>query len=397
MARDIKLSASRISTFLSCKQKYYFSYIKKVPKLSNPSFKLGLAVHGSLEMAGRIWMEKGKLTKKDTEAILKEYDKISVQEGIEEYQIHLEGKELIKKRLNNFMTGKKLIGLELRFGFEDDADCHRITSKYGVPLIGAIDKIEEYDQDTLLIIDYKTSKTAPTGHQMRHDVQLSIYDLVAKQMFPQYKRIALALDLLKSEVLYTYRTEEDREEFEQYLRAVYDEMLALKEEDVSATLNIFCGWCDFKDICGTYKKICEKSDYTFLPTMKLSDTDLVAEWEGVKATKKILENRERELNMILMEKIKRSNSNLITDDTEVYVRQNSRSEYDLQTVVKTVPPEDFSGLVNLNKKAVEAYMELNPAVKEEIEKSETTNYNSPFLAVRKLKKKEIVDLTNQEE
>ena len=103
------------------------------------------------------------------------------------------------------------------------------------------------------------------------------------------------------------------------------------------------------------------------------------------------------LIQVCHQKIKRSNSNLITDDTEVYVRQNSRSEYDLQTVVKTVPPEDFSGLVNLNKKAVEAYMELNPAVKEEIEKSETTNYNSPFLAVRKLKKKEIVDLTNQEE
>ena len=75
---------------------------------------------------------------------------------------------------------------------------------------------------------------------MRNDIQLSLYDLVARQLFPQYKRVILALDLLKSDALYTYRTDEQRQDFEVYLKAVYDQMLSLKEEEVRASLNTFC-------------------------------------------------------------------------------------------------------------------------------------------------------------
>lgn len=386
MAKNIKLSATRINTFLSCKQKYWFSYYKKLPKVANPSFKLGLAVHESLELAGNIWKEKESFSKADRKKILDMYDEVSVREGVEDYDVHIEGRNLVKKRLNDFISGKKIIGLEIKFGFWGPDGGQKIVSDLGVPLMGAIDKVEEYDEDTVLIIDYKTSKTAPTALQMKTDVQLSLYDLVARKMFPQYKRVILALDLLKSEMLYTYRTAEQREVFEQYLKAVYDQMLSLKEEEVKASLNMFCPWCDFKDYCSTYQKACKKSDYNFLPTMQYTPDQLIDEWEMVRSVKKILENRERELNMVMMEKIKSSSNNLKSSETEIYVRQNSRTNYDLKTVYDNVPPEDFSDLVNLNKKAVETYISLNPSVKDIIAETATTNYTTPFLASRKLKK-----------
>lgn len=385
MAKNIKLSATRINTFLSCKQKYWFSYYQKLPKLSNPAFKLGLAVHESLELAGNIWMEKGKFTKTDIKKIMDMYDKVSIREGIEEYDIHLEGKDLVKKRLQNFMAGEKIIGLETKFGFWGKDAGPSVTSKYGVPLMGAIDKVEQYDEDTILIVDYKTSKTAPTQSQMKADIQLSIYDLVARQVWPGYKRVVLALDLLKSDMLYTYRTDEQREEFEIYLKAVYDEMLALKEEDVKASLNMFCPWCDYKDYCSTYQRACKKSNYEFLPTVNYTNEQLVEEWENVKATKKILESRERELGMIMMEKIKRSAENLTGNGKEVYVRQNAKINYDLDAVYGAVPEEDFPTLVNLNKKAVDMYLDLNPTVKAVVSDTATTNYTSPFLATKKAK------------
>jgi len=385
MANNIKLSSTRINSFLSCKQKYWFSYFQKLPKVSNPAFKLGLAVHESLEMAGKIWMEKGKFSAADTKKILGRYDEVSIREGIEDHAIHLEGKELVKKRLSNFIIGESILGLEIKFGFWGENSGPQITSKYGVPLMGAIDKVEKYDDNTILIIDYKTSKTAPTQSQLRNDIQLSIYDLVARKLWPD-KRIVLSLDLLKSDVLYTYRTDTEREEFEVYLKAIYDQMLALKEEDVRATLNMFCPWCDYKDYCTTYQRACKKSDYSFLPTVNYTDDQLVTEWESVKSIKKILENRERELGMILMEKIKRKSENIVADELEVYVRQNSKIDYDLNTVHKAVPAEDFPGLVNLNKKAVDSYINLNPAVREFIADTATTNYTSPFLATKKVKK-----------
>lgn len=386
MKSNIKVSSTRISSFLACKQKYWFNYYSKMPKVSNPSFKLGTAVHESLELAGNIWKEKEKFSKEDINKILEKYDNVSVSEGIEDYEVHAEGRELVSKRVKSFLTGRKIIGLEIKFGFWGEDSGNDITSELGVPVMGAIDKVEELSEDTIIIIDYKTSKTAPTSSQMRNDVQLSLYDMVARKMYPQYKRVILALDLLKSEMLYTYRTNEQRQAFEYYLKAVYDQMLALREEDVKASLNMFCPWCDFKDYCSTYQSACKKSDYTFLPTMEYSNDQLISEWEMVKSVKKILESRERELGMVMMEKIKAAAANMKGDDKEIYVKQNSSTNYSLDTVYKSVPPDDFSSLVSLNKKAVETYMSMNPSIKEMIADTATTNYTSPFLASRKLKK-----------
>ena len=385
MSKNIKLSATRINSFLTCKQKYWFNYNDKLPKLSNPSFKLGLAVHESLELAGNIWKQKEKFNKDDIEKILDKYDEVSIREGINEYDIHIEGKDLVKKRLNSFTCGRKIVGLELKFGFWGNDGGAKIVSDLGVPLMGSIDKVEEYNDDTVVIVDYKTSKTAPTGSQMRNDIQLSLYDLAARKLFPQYKRVVLALDLLKSEVLFTYRTDEQRAEFEVYLKKIYDSMVSLKVEDVKASLNMFCPWCDFKDYCSTYQTACKKSDYNFLPTVGYSNEKLIEEWEMVKSVKKILESRERELGMIMMEKIKNNSENLTNGEKEVYVRQNSSTNYDFDTVLKNVPDDDFPSLVNLNKKAVETYMSMNPSIKEVIAESATTNYTSPFLMTRKKK------------
>lgn len=385
MAKNIKVSATRINSFLSCKQKYWFNYNEKLPKLSNPAFKLGLAVHESLELAGNIWKQKEKFTKTDINKVLKKYDEISIREGIEDMAVHAEGKDLVRKRLKKFLTGRKILDLEIKFGFWGKDGGMDVKSDLGVPLIGAIDKVEEYDDDTILIIDYKTSKTAPTAIQMRTDIQLSLYDLVARKLYPQYSRVILSLDLLKSDVLYTYRTDHERKEFEKYLKSVYDAMLSLKAEDVRASLNMFCPWCDYKDYCTTYQRACKKADYEFLPTVNYDDQKLVAEWESVKAVKKILESRERELGMIMMEKIRRNSENLKGEDSEIYVRQNSSTNYDLETVYQAVPPDDFAGLVNLNKKAVKTYLDLNPAVKDQISETATTNYTTPFLASRKKK------------
>jgi hypothetical protein len=89
--------------------------------------------------------------------------------------------------------------------------------------------------------------------------------------------------------------------------------------------------------------------------------------------------------MIITEKIKRSGEDMEGADEHIYIRQNSRTNYDLATVVDAVPTEDFPSLVNLNKRAVESYVEDNPAVKEKIMASANTNYTTPFLATRKKK------------
>lgn len=381
MSKKIKLSATRISMFLQCKQKYYFNYYEKLPKVPNPVFKLGTACHETLEYAGRIFMDKGKLTKKDIDNIMDEYIKISVKEGIQELAIHKEGAELIKKRLKDFEIGRKILTLEETFGFKDD-----LKTENGVYLTGAMDKVVEVDDDTLLVVDYKTSKTAPTAEQLKTDIQLSIYDVVANMLFPQYKRIILSLDMLRSDLLYTYRTTEERESFLKYLEAINTAMYAFTKKDAKPEINQFCAWCDFKDYCSAYQKACEKTDGKFGVTTKYSDSELVTEWNRVRSNKKILEGRDRELSMLVMEKIKEFGDNIKTDDSELYIRQNSKTYYDVDTVFECIPIDMLKKMVNLKNKEIEKYMDINPTIKEKIRDSARINYISPFIASRKLKK-----------
>ena len=102
MAKNIKLSATRIQTFLRCRQKYWFMYHERLPKVDNPAFKLGIAVHEALEFAGAIWLKNEKFSAADTKKVLQFYEETAVREGLEDYSVHLEGKELVKKRLKSF-------------------------------------------------------------------------------------------------------------------------------------------------------------------------------------------------------------------------------------------------------------------------------------------------------
>lgn len=382
--KEIKLSATRISSFLECKYKYWCNYVEHRPKVSNPAFRLGLAVHESLELAGKIWFEKEKFSKSDKAAILKKYEEVSVREGIEDMLVHNEGKKLVQNRINDFVLGNKILSLERRFGFSDNAN---VSTKDGVLLMGAIDKVIEVDEDTLLIVDYKTSKTAPTSDQMKVDTQLSIYDFVASKEWPGYKRIILSFDLLRSEILYSYRTDEERADFEDYLKIIYDQMMKFTKRDAKAQLNIFCPWCDYKEYCSAYKRACKKSDYKFLSTVNMDDEKLIEEWKSVKNIKKILEERNRELSMIVMEKIKRSSVNPIVKDEEIYIRQNSRKRYNAEVISRWVPLDKLVKIVSPNNKLVEDYTKENPANRDDILKSAEVNFTTPFLAVKKIRKK----------
>jgi len=163
-------------------------------------------------------------------------------------------------------------------------------------------------------------------------------------------------------------------------------MVNMEKKDAKPHMNIFCPWCDYKEYCEEYQIACKKTDYKFNSIFDMDDISLISEWKEVKNTEKLLEMRERELSMIMMERIQAKSANLVGLEDEVYVRQSSRKAYDLDTVYKYVPSEHFPKLVTVNKKAVDRYLEENSAVKDKITSAMVVNYTAPFLATRKVKK-----------
>lgn len=384
MSNEVKLSTTRINVFLQCKLKYKFNYIDHLPKVSNPAFKLGTACHEALELAGNIWKQKENFSVTDTKKILDKYTEVAIREGMDDMTIYAVGMNLIKNKLPGFAEDKKIIELEKKFGL---GDAPPVLTKDGVPLIGAIDKVVEHDEDTLVIIDYKTQNTAPTPEYVRTDLQLSLYDLVGSRIYPQYKRIILCLDLLKFEPIYSYRTHEERVEFENYLKILYDIMTSFDpNNDATASLNIFCSWCDYKDYCPAYLEACKKSDYKFLKLNDATNEELLTEWTSLRSTKNLIEGRKRDIDSVIMNRIRQTGENLATGEEEIYLRQNSRTDYDVKTVFDTVPVEDFVGLVSINKSAVKKYIETNKALGVELKKGSISNFTAPFTDARKIKK-----------
>ena len=386
MAKEIKLSASRISTFLSCKLKYWFHYMEKIPKMDKDVFTFGNVVHNTLEFAGGLFIKNGnKFVKKDYKKIYDFYNSIAIKLGLEDAELHKEGKNLVDKRLADFMDGQAVIGLETKFGFKKE---NELILDNGVSLIGAIDKVEELNDTTVLIVDYKTSKTAPTQEQLNVDVQLSIYDLVAKKLWPKYENTLLSLDLLKHDKVYTYRTDKQREEFMDYLKEIHTQMSELTSKTAEPKLNIFCAWCDFKDHCPAYKKVVE-SDTEVIPAyMNMNDEELVDLWTDLKSKSQILSRKEKDIAEVLKARLQNSvNKELTGNDTQVYTRQNRMSYYDINEVAKYIPKDDLKKVVKINNNMLATYLNKNAALKDIVTNIVKNNYTKPFLTTRKLKGK----------
>jgi len=372
---NVIMSATRMSMFLQCKWKYWCNYILHIPKRFNPSFRLGIAAHEALAAAGKIWMEKEKFTKTDVKKITNVYAKTAAKEGVADGGIYDDGLQMVLNRLNDFEVGKILL-------VEDE---FKIATDDGVMVMGAMDKVIELNEETLLVVDYKTSKYSYTSSELKSDIQLSLYDLVASLRFPEYKRIILCLDYLRDVPLYTYRTAKERESFAKFLLAVYNEIMKLSERKAKPALNEFCSWCDFADNCPAYEEAISNDNVPNKKLLGLGDEDLVREYLNIKNRKRALDGQERKMRDFILRKIKSEEKELTGEDKVLYARQSGFTVYDPRTVYEAVGLEDFLDMVNISKERADGYMADNPGARPLIESTAVKNYRAPFLASKKVR------------
>lgn len=75
---------------------------------------------------------------------------------------------------------------------------------------GYIDLVVEYDQETLLIVDYKTGFSVPSHDEFITDLQPRMYAYAAKLMYPEYKYYWVQFDYFRGVPLeYTFTSHDD--------------------------------------------------------------------------------------------------------------------------------------------------------------------------------------------
>jgi len=213
------MSASQLSSFLSCSLQHKFRYIDNIPSKSKSSSLIqGSAVHQVMEHFYNA-LKEGEILSADE--LLELYElrlrwlcsnsgEISFKDG-EDYQSLLaQGKGLIKCFADNLEIDPAMKVLYVEEAFSID------IPGVPVPVIGAIDLVLE-SEDSIIIVDHKTAGRGMSSADIDLLDALCTYQMSIKDRGHGDKEILLRLDCLiktktpRFEQYWTSRSELDEQ------------------------------------------------------------------------------------------------------------------------------------------------------------------------------------------
>lgn len=245
----IKLSVSKSATFASCKAKYKFSYIEKLPKKDWQHHHFGRFAHRVLELFHQYYIEgcaepfNVSMGKAFNEAYQEYKKNISAADKQEVYDI-------IKVYLSQINKPDfditKVLAVEKSFNLEIGEN---------VILTGMIDRLE-YENDMFHIIDYKTSKSK---NYLKDDtLQLMTYAYVIYKENPDIKKVKVSYIMLRHNC--EYLTKEFSLEEILSIKDIYNKYASdmLTETEFKPTVSPLCAYCDFANVCESGRNFISK-------------------------------------------------------------------------------------------------------------------------------------------
>ena len=318
---DMRWSYSRFSIVEQCALKFYRQYILKERGGASDAMRLGSAVHLCCQWVIESVVAAKHVGTLDHEKVAKVYAKAygEVFEGGGSLSVFEDGLEMVRAWLTQIepVNWAHYVGIEKDFSF---------VLPSGRELRGFIDLIED-DGEVVTVIDYKTNRALYQRHEVDESLQLGIYALAARQMYPG-RKIRLAFYMLRHGVkLFTERTDAQLDAVERYA-----DMLAARADGwadategfaYKATPNVLCSWCDFREKCPAYAEALEVGDQEVAALDSLDD--LVVERRRAALAEKLAKKKKTEIDAILKETVKQEGTVSAGGATVELVKVASRS------------------------------------------------------------------------
>jgi len=322
------LSFSRINTFLQCRRKFELKYILKKEEEEVPfAAQFGTILHEALfkglkEAEGEIGIQGVMEAYDEQWALLTADGPMSL-----EYATYQEGNAILLDFIEDNPEPPPVVTLEQEFDVEIE----------GIRLRGVMDRVDRKSDKDLEIIDYKSNRMAFNQDQANDSLQLSIYDLVARKLWPLVGRRKLSFYFLRHRgKVSTSRTEEQAKALVKYLKQV---VKAIEDEKASARweakLNDWCSWCGYREGCPAYEGIFEEEADPFLskPKGAKSIKDLAREREDLARRLKVLKGRKDNLDKALKGYLAK-NQSFMTKENRYSLSQVKIEKYPLVEVLK---------------------------------------------------------------
>nr|WP_321266835.1 PD-(D/E)XK nuclease family protein [uncultured Sulfurimonas sp.] len=242
--KNVKLSATKLKTFLTCKRKYYYKYIQNlknhdIPKDMPQEYEIGTAVHEALK---ELYLKKNSYDNLDDLKRDLEYElnRVCGKSELDKYLIDMQKKKLTtfcQKEIERFCDGWQV------------KECEKsLTCEFaGMTLSGVIDRIDIKDEE-LLVLDYKTGSfpiyTKNTFVDAT-DFQLEFYYLLASTL----AKVSSCgyYDLKDSKIVPEAFLEEKLAVLESNIK----DLLMIEDVDFEKCEDAKnCLFCEYKIICG---------------------------------------------------------------------------------------------------------------------------------------------------
>jgi DNA helicase II / ATP-dependent DNA helicase PcrA len=232
-------SVSQFVGYKKCPKLYQFRHVMKIPEKPRYYFDFGSSLHSIAEQLTR--MQKDGKTTDETVAfglLSKFWDPKGYKSKIDEKRDYDEAKEILKVFLDEQAKSKTEI-VDIERWFE--------TSIGEVKLRGRIDRIDK-DGPNYTVVDYKTSKKAPSLNELKKDMQLLVYALAVRGMYGDKGKLMVGDWFLRSNEKVFFEPEKQAIEV---MQAEIAEMAAkIKTASFEPKKGSWeCKYCDYKCLC----------------------------------------------------------------------------------------------------------------------------------------------------
>ena len=239
------LSPTKIVTYLACDHKYKWTYVDSRGKWfirSKSYFSFGTSLHSVLQKLH----DQNDISVVNAEDAVNALESNWVTEGYasadEMAEAQARGKEILLEYVDREVTRQK----ESRTLFVEKTLVWKFPN---FVLRGRLDRIEEYPDGSLEIIDYKSGRETVLEEEVHNDLAMAIYQLLLQKAYPD-RDVRCTIIALKSGHNATSKlTDDEMADFAFQIELLGNEIIGTDFDLRRPSPKPLCERCDFLSLC----------------------------------------------------------------------------------------------------------------------------------------------------
>ena len=240
----LRLSFSRVDTYVTCPLKFRFGYVDGLPSEPSPHLSWGSTIHRALES----WWDQKLPTPPPVETLYRALYDHWDDEGFagmsrdEKLKWYTHARTVLARHHARFVDSYcPAVATEQWFEIDIGDD---------VQIVGSIDHVERTASGGIGIVDWKTNRKAKPRQRVAGSLQLAIYALAARELWGQEPEW-VALDFVVPGVRVT--VDRAHIDVDAAVATIHEVAAKIRKASFPPSPSRLCDWCDYRTLCPAFE------------------------------------------------------------------------------------------------------------------------------------------------